>query len=207
SSPDDIYFVGDNGSIVHYDGSVFRRMESGTPFDLHDIWGVDDEHIWIVGHSMFSTPYGEVMLSWNGISWDKVYETYHKFPRSTDQVLNDIEGILGHSVWTIDIDEILIAGFAGSYKYIPDSTKFFKLDDPHTHVQYKVRGNSANDFITVGQASEISHYNGSTWYLYPELKALFGGTIYWYSVDVHGDLAVACGHPGFNTGIITIGRR
>ncbi len=207
SSTNDIYFVGNSGSIVHYDGSGFTKMESGTPFDLHDIWGVDNKHIWVVGFSAFSTPYGEVMLSWNGYGWDKVYEAYWGEVNTNAEIADDVEGISGHSVWTTNPREVYIAGFAGNFKYIPDSTKFVKLDDPHTFVQYKLRGNTPRDFITVGLGSEVSHYNGLTWYMYPELKALFNGSIYWYSVDVKGDLVVVCGHPGFNHGIVAIGRR
>jgi hypothetical protein len=39
SSPDDIYFVGRKGSIVHYDGSKFTKVESGTTLPINDIWG------------------------------------------------------------------------------------------------------------------------------------------------------------------------
>ncbi|MCF7797977.1 MAG: hypothetical protein K9N11_08505, partial [Lentisphaeria bacterium] len=40
SSPEDVWFVGNGGSIVHYDGSGFTRLESGTDINLKDIYGI-----------------------------------------------------------------------------------------------------------------------------------------------------------------------
>ncbi|MBL1215813.1 MAG: glucosyl transferase, partial [Ignavibacteriae bacterium] len=38
-SSEDIYFVGRSGSIAHYDGNNWRKIESGTNLDVYDIWG------------------------------------------------------------------------------------------------------------------------------------------------------------------------
>ena len=46
SAPDNVYFVGKNGSIVHYDGSGFTRMESGTERDLLAISGLPVAGTW-----------------------------------------------------------------------------------------------------------------------------------------------------------------
>lgn len=39
SSGTDVFAVGWNGTIIHYDGSSWSSMNSGTIYDLHDIWG------------------------------------------------------------------------------------------------------------------------------------------------------------------------
>ncbi|PIS27582.1 MAG: hypothetical protein COT43_09725 [Candidatus Marinimicrobia bacterium CG08_land_8_20_14_0_20_45_22] len=60
SSSSDIYFVGKKGSIVHYDGSTFTKMESGTEIDLTDIKGdPDGGDIWVCG---FDDLKGSVLL-------------------------------------------------------------------------------------------------------------------------------------------------
>lgn len=38
-SPNSVYVVGDFGTIVHYDGTSWQRVESGTTADIHDVWG------------------------------------------------------------------------------------------------------------------------------------------------------------------------
>ena len=53
SSPSDIYFVGIKGSIVHYNGSTFRKIESGTGVKLRNISGSSDgEHVFVTGYDL-----------------------------------------------------------------------------------------------------------------------------------------------------------
>ncbi|MCF6239170.1 MAG: hypothetical protein L3J79_10270, partial [Candidatus Marinimicrobia bacterium] len=42
SSPDDMYFVGHEGGILHYDGSNFTKMEIGVSTDLYRVSGSED---------------------------------------------------------------------------------------------------------------------------------------------------------------------
>lgn len=51
TSPSNIYFVGDKGRIVHYDGTNFEKINSGTDANLTCIDGTDDgKHIFIGGY-------------------------------------------------------------------------------------------------------------------------------------------------------------
>ncbi|GAB4371778.1 MAG: hypothetical protein Kow0042_14720 [Calditrichia bacterium] len=40
NSPNNVYIVGNNGTIARYDGRSWRRIESGTDLDIYDIWGL-----------------------------------------------------------------------------------------------------------------------------------------------------------------------
>ncbi|MGB9664444.1 MAG: hypothetical protein ACPL25_05945 [Ignavibacteria bacterium] len=42
SSSEDLYAVGNNGNIAHWDGRVWRKLESGTSTDINDIWGINN---------------------------------------------------------------------------------------------------------------------------------------------------------------------
>ncbi len=45
----DVYFVGRNGSIAHYDGKSWKKIESGTEVNLTDVYGNEDGSIvWAV---------------------------------------------------------------------------------------------------------------------------------------------------------------
>jgi len=75
SSSSDVYFVGREGSIVHYNGSTFREMESGTDIDLTDIWGVVDPetgepHVWACGNASDSR--ASVILYLKDGQWNKI---------------------------------------------------------------------------------------------------------------------------------------
>ncbi|HVM97594.1 MAG TPA: hypothetical protein VMT89_14465 [Candidatus Acidoferrales bacterium] len=49
SGPDDVYIVGQNGIILHYDGSQFTELGIGVSQDLIGIWGTGPDNIMVVG--------------------------------------------------------------------------------------------------------------------------------------------------------------
>ncbi|NOZ75675.1 MAG: hypothetical protein GXO90_09965, partial [FCB group bacterium] len=99
SSPDDIYFVGLNGSIVHYDGSTFRRMESGTEVDLKDIDGTPDgEHVFAVGWDS-NMPAPSVVLELNAGIWSTLYYTEGSLPSDGNMGWVWSVGILEHDLY------------------------------------------------------------------------------------------------------------
>jgi len=72
TSSSNMYFVGYQGGIVHYNGDTFEQMESGTSTYLIDVNGTTD------GSSVFATGYevtGEsIALMYNGENWTQLYE-------------------------------------------------------------------------------------------------------------------------------------
>lgn len=63
SSPDDVYAVGDNGLIMHFDGSIWQIMDSGTQTNLNDIWGSGKNDIFAAGERL-------TVLYSNGNDWE-----------------------------------------------------------------------------------------------------------------------------------------
>lgn len=47
--PDDVWSVGVDGGFVHYDGTAWTALESGTTEDLWGIFGFANDDLWIVG--------------------------------------------------------------------------------------------------------------------------------------------------------------
>jgi hypothetical protein len=47
----DVYAVGEAGTILHYDGTEWAALESGTPLPLYSISGTDANHIFVGGKS------------------------------------------------------------------------------------------------------------------------------------------------------------
>jgi hypothetical protein len=64
----DVYVVGDNGVILHYDGTSWSSMTSGTQANLEGIWGISSKNIFAVGWSSTGT-YTGYILHYNGNSW------------------------------------------------------------------------------------------------------------------------------------------
>lgn len=50
-APNDVYAVGDNGTMVHYDGSAWTPVNVGTSDDITDVWGVSSNLVYAsAGH-------------------------------------------------------------------------------------------------------------------------------------------------------------
>jgi len=160
SSPDDIYFVGDNGSIVHYDGSGFTKMEGGTEVDLKDIDGTPDgEHIFVVGWDN-NLPAPSTVLELNNESWNTLYYIEGAGPS---------EGNVGW-VWGVGVlqDTVYLSTEGGLWKYdyitqestiIPNHISFMNISAfKNVHVQ------SVNDIFFAGSGFIYNHYNGKSYY-------------------------------------------
>lgn len=62
SAADDVWAVGDEGAIFHFDGRSWQRFESGTNVMLLDVWGSGPNDVWACGE--FGT-----IAHWDGTSW------------------------------------------------------------------------------------------------------------------------------------------
>jgi len=59
SSGSDVFAVGLNGTILHYNGSAWISMTSGTTEDLTDVWGSS-------GSDVFAMGFNGTILHYNG---------------------------------------------------------------------------------------------------------------------------------------------
>ena len=62
AADDDLWVVGDSGSIMHWDGLAWTVKPSGTTNKLRHVWGLNSNNVYAVGDA-------GTILRWNGISW------------------------------------------------------------------------------------------------------------------------------------------
>lgn len=60
SGPDDVWWVGAGGLVLHYNGETLRPLDSGTDRDLFGVHGLGPDAVYIVGDG--------VVLFWDGTS-------------------------------------------------------------------------------------------------------------------------------------------
>jgi hypothetical protein len=65
SGPSDVFAVGDLGVILHYDGTAWHPMASGTTRVLLEVWGRS-------AHDVYASGRGGVMLHFDGSGWTPV---------------------------------------------------------------------------------------------------------------------------------------
>ncbi len=167
SSPSNIYFVGYKGSIVHYDGKNFRKMESGTDTQITDIWGTGAHHIWATAKSnqlddTHPNGYESVTLFCNGQQWTRQYES--PIGHTTEKSATELKGYM-NSVWAYK-DTVYISSNSGLWKESIKKGKGQLMHGPDNRLNgypFLVRGTSYNDVYAFTHWGEFLHYNGKTW--------------------------------------------
>ncbi|MCF7801012.1 MAG: hypothetical protein K9N34_03230 [Candidatus Marinimicrobia bacterium] len=190
SSPeDDVWFVGNGGSIVHYDGSGFERMESGTEVDLHEIHGTaDGEYIFFQGKHWQG--YRTILLQLHHGIISKIYECETMSPGENDYGYLYSSYLSGYAV--------ISATTAGVWQYnymteqsvlIPDEV----TDSGDRNVQVII-GNNTIDYILAGNWWKLIHFNGISYRYNDQIVQLIGeGGSKLNGGDMRGNLAVICG--------------
>jgi len=197
SSPDDVYFVGDGGSIVHWDGAGFEKIESGTTLFINDIWGTynsrTEQYEILAVASGRAMPIGQEVLKITG-----------------DQVTTVTDSGLAwrlSSIYFIPEEKYYIVG-AGVFECNNINTLVkWKTYPPGVVTSYfsrKIRGNGVNDIFIVGDFGEILHYNGVSWMNYTSQTGMEDG--YYLSLAFKDNLVVSVGQV-YDKGVIAIGRR
>ncbi len=206
TSSTDLYVVGDNGLIAHYDGRNWQRIESETDIKLLDIWGSKDgKTVWACGWEDFKPT---VLYKINNLSMVKIYENQtYLFQYRPNAISGGIFGI-----WTYNSRHVYVLTWFDLYRCTPDNIPNGKAlwqgKDMNIWAHYSVRGTGSNHIVTVGTNASIWHYNGVSWKWYDQIANSNDDL---YQVSVTEDLIVAVGERYLNAinsyGIIYIGFR
>ena len=145
-SSQDIYAVGYQGTIMHFDGNTWQKMSTPYRVPIWGIWGPDSNNIFAVGGN-------GVILKYDGISWAKM-------DSGTSQWLYDIWGEDKNTIYAVGAGVILkYDGTIWTHMMIGDGFKTF----------FTIYGNHKDDVYAAGDFKRIYHYNGIGW---TEIKAV-----------------------------------
>ena len=177
TSSSDLYIVGNDGLIAHYDGKEWTRIESGISVSIQDIWGIRNNK---TGENII------LAVASEELSGKKPY-VLKITKRSCEKLKLGNIPVWPYGIWSADGRYWFISGGGIYQAYIPVEKSWRKLGELANYFCYGIRGNSINDLYVVGMLGRIFHWNGKTWY---KARGLTG---YYYSVDVKGDVVVAVG--------------
>jgi hypothetical protein len=185
SPSSDVYLVGDRGTIVHWDGTSWQRIESGTDVNINDVWGAVDllsgETRIYAGATTFGSTGERLLLeihadgTTSSLSWEP--------QRSIE------------SVWFVSPDKVFVAG--GSV-FVGKPGGWEEVSELSIYYSERVRGSDRNNAFVVGHFGQVGHFNGMSWRYYPEF---FANGIY-YSVNVTENVIVAVGQIGGRAAIL-----
>jgi drug/metabolite transporter superfamily protein YnfA len=191
SADNDLYVVGNSGSIAHYNGSTWQKIESGTTTDINDIWGINNA---LVGNTLIlatvSSRYelGDYkLLSISGNST----EEYFRWPNTRL-----------YGLWFNSPSNIYIVG-DGAYVYENKLLKTIEL--PTNNFLTSVKGTGLNDVYISSSGALIFHFNGLTW---QEMNDGVNGS--YEGMDVKGNTVALVGYNVVGgivgNAVITVGK-
>ena len=158
-----IYFIGYKGCIVHYNGSSFTKMESGTDIMLTHIFGLDQDHIWVVGDDGGLHGGHSVLLFFNGSLWKvKYHYRYNEGPPFEGGPIGQYRGI-----WA-DKDSIVM-GTGHGFWHESIKTGKGRIEPFSFHpigAEEKIFARNRNDLFVIGHFYTLHHYNGKSWKRY-----------------------------------------
>jgi hypothetical protein len=69
SSGSDVFAVGWDGTILHYNGTAWSAMSSGTTYPLEGVWGSSGNDVFAVG-GPWEGP--GIILHYDGVAWSEM---------------------------------------------------------------------------------------------------------------------------------------
>ena len=190
----DLYAVGNNGNIAHYDGKNWQKIESGTTLNINDIWGdfnkrTQEWEILAVAADKFFNEGSSVL---------KIEKTKAKEINKTG-----LPWSLS-SIWFQSSRKYFIGG-DGLYSNKKMNNDWTKEADFPTFYKDRIRGVGSNDIVVSGSNGLLSHFNGYSWhhYLNNELPYFTGRLL---SAEVKNNIIVATGWKN-QSSIIILGKR
>ncbi|MDP1994126.1 MAG: hypothetical protein Q8K40_02660, partial [Ignavibacteria bacterium] len=210
TSSSNIYFSGQNGSLAHYNGKSWQKIESGTDFYLLDIYGTTAGDIYSAGLKV-SEAKGIVLRRNKSGQFETMVEGDIV---SKEELFNPkLYGSLS-SVW-VDENNVIYTGGNLFYQFKNNRWDYVKSlpenyigGNPGTYYRGyigSVRGNASNDMIIAGDRNTLKHFNGVDW---QQLGLPYSASsdISWGRVAIKGNIAVAVGNEGYKAKIIVLKR-
>ena len=139
SSPNDVWAVGDDAIVAHYDGNAWGRTIAGSPFKS-SIWGSGPSDVYAL--STFD------LMHYDGSTWTEV----------------DLDGGGGDGqVWGTSANDVWVMPDSSELSHF-DGTQWETIDTfDFVGDLTAVWGPSSDDLWAVGSAGAIAHYDGSSW--------------------------------------------
>ncbi|MEK6606576.1 MAG: hypothetical protein AABZ30_02845 [Myxococcota bacterium] len=148
---EDVWAVGEQGAVLHFDGSEWTPVEGGYGYTLWGVWGAAPNDLWAVGGtSNGSMP--ALIRRYDGSVWA------------------DVDAGLGvdvaryFKVWGTAIDDVFIVGEGGVIVHF-DGVNFTQMSSGTADRLITVYGRGSDDVWAVGGLGSgvVLRYDGKTW--------------------------------------------
>lgn len=155
SSENDIYVVGGNGFIAHYNGTAWRRVESGTTTVINDIWGSIDK---ATGDTLVLA----TVSTGDSQGERKILQIKRGIPA---QLFNWVSGVEIKSIYFRNYRRFFAAGSGVWTKVSWQAWQGVPSNAVLPTFKRCIRGTSENNVFVVGDFSSIVRFDGEQWHV------------------------------------------
>ena len=148
TSANNIFAVGDNSTILHYDGDEWSSLPFDEEFSLRDIWGSSKDNIFAVGEN-------GLILHYDGNKWSRMVHV---------STTGDLKGVWGSSKNNVIAVGDDIIRFSPA-NVCPDNCEYSNIQDAIDNSE-----NHETILVDPGQYNEVINFNGK----YIQVKSLKG---------------------------------
>ncbi|MBC7897944.1 MAG: hypothetical protein H7066_21160 [Cytophagaceae bacterium] len=149
SSATNVWAVGFNGTIVHYDGTRWSRALEGVTHIFRGIWGSGPADVWVVGFRSYADARA-VIYHFNGQSWRQVTSVADIFSFAP---LMDVWGTAATNVWAVGNGGVILRFDGSDWRNASVGPEF---------TNDAIWGSSSSDAWIVGPRT-VLRYNGQGW--------------------------------------------
>ena len=145
SGPSDVWVDGEGGIVLHWNGTTWTAVPSGTTEFLSVPWGTGPDDVWVVGSA-------GTIIHWNGSAWSA------SASGTTDPLFG---------VWGSRADDVWAVGERGTILHW-DGSIWSPVASGTSYRLWRVWGTGPNDVWAPGISATtgtgvIVHWNGSIW--------------------------------------------
>ena len=203
-----VYFVGNNGTIIYYNGSTFTKLNYIANIDFLDVWGDESGVSKTVSFVKSDKEQSRIVKLQNGKAETELLG--QTFPTENDDLPGQYISIWwknnSENYWVASDNGVFFRNSKGEYKKILNNNNY----NPRI-ATVVLRGEAGNDLFMAGIFGQLIHWNGNTLHLYTDL---YSGLPSQYStLSVKGNVVCAGGYAIGNTladqtkAIVAIGKR
>ena len=151
TGPNDVWLVGEQGRITHWDGTAFREDTSGTTATLFGVMAFSATDVWAVGGTPESSSGpNDVLLHFDGSSWK-------------EEALPEKLGKAMFKVWGTSANDLYVVGEAGIVWHRANGAFVREAQGVAMNRLTTVHGCAADQVIAVGGRELLTSNGKGEW--------------------------------------------
>ncbi len=205
-----IYAVGGNGSIVHFNGNNWQKQESGTTLALTGIKKTSDNQLYACG-----IHYGQskgVVLRKTEQGWQTIIEgdIIDSSQLFKPKLLGITEGLWIDEKNTLyTVGNLIYQYRSGIWSLVKSLAGNNFTGNPNFRYRgylHAIDGNISNDIFIAGEINSVRHFNGVTWMQIGLPYHPLNYDMFWFGCNVKNNIAIVVGKTNGRASILTAKR-